>query len=258
MKKQCIVFIDDNGANNKLQTEELGKKLPSYGWRVLDDRSDNTPSRPTQFEGFNIENIHTYRHDGNQAELCVASLKVTLKKYGGNDTDSEYNKTLMGRVGEALMKLKNSESFHTMLPVVDLCLSENSTMLDEAWTITNVEEFFKTSLSGLKIKILTSAVANVLVSTNIDNLEGNGVLFVPRPIIRTQDILKFDEDASSVSTREVGFFMNLLDRNKIVANQMPEDFIKLFRDLNGTYKKYERYLYSIMVANEILLCLSQK
>ena len=234
MKKQCIVFIDDFNAVNKLQIDHLKRFV-----------ANNAPEFPAPFEN---DGKIKYMLNDDFREVTVLSMVASLKRDGENNARN-INLQKIENVREYLEQLK--KEFDTVLPIVDLCLSGSKGM-DPAWGMDDVKSFFA-SLFSFKIMLLVSGIVNAIELPDRKYLEDQNTLFVPRPIIQVDPYHPyFDEDSNSMSTCEASFFANIMLGNDFVKLRADRE---LFRKLTRTEKGYNRYFYTILVANDILFYL---
>lgn len=231
MKKQCVVFIDDLKAVNELQMKHLKKFV-----------KNNAPEYPTPVSH---NGGLKYAFADGLREITVLSNVVSLET-DGNDNAREHNKELINKLLDNLFQLK--EEYDTVLPIVDLCLS-GSKGLDPAWNMKDVQSLFE-SLYSFRIKLLVSCIFNAIAPPYRKDFESQDILFVPRPIVQTDpEHPYFDEDSNSMSTCEASFFAD-----KLLADNWANEHVnrELFRKLVNTKKGYDRYFYTILMANDIL------
>lgn len=227
--KQCIVFIDDIEELNSLQVKELGQFISKT---YLCENSDSC-----------------YSFNSGHRTIDVSSKLVQLRrKEEGKDGEAAiFNKNAMNALADELKSLK--EKYDTFLPIVDLCLA-GSKKLDSAWSEKDVIDFLYKL--DCKIVLVVSTYSWSLNQLAEQNKEKKWLL-MRRPDVN-DEYTEFNKISSPQSVVEESYFAEILLNNLEIISKINKE---LFRKIGDTQKMYEKYFYSILMANEISMYLER-
>ena len=249
-KKQCIVFIDDRKDANECQA----KCLNEYILKLMSN-DDSGDSRLENFVGNCDCTVFRKYNIDEDRNLDIILLQVCLCTEAADNAKKE-NEEKMERLREKLVEIKND--YATVLPVVDMCLAEGSRKLDKAWDQKDFIFFFK-KLHDFPIKLLVSAKAWAFGQDDFNSLKIENTLFTPRPLENeSEGKIEFDMSESCRSTIEDAFFSEILLKYKKEKAMEYEKFSaaanikKIILKLIQARTRYDKFFYTILVANEIL------